>query len=294
MVAHDGVGKVCIYQEPNLPFGAAGVAWPHSAEHWRPRHCHRELELNLVTRGRGRFALDTGEYELGRGDMLWFLPHVGHELVSTSADFDMWVVTFRQDLVERVDASCGGSERTASIYRAPRARLDRGALGWSEGALRSSFQLLCRGRAPEPALIGELLARLWRETRLGQEPDAELHVAARRARALLSKQPWLGRAELAAAVSVSESTLAHAFRRGLGVTLDEYRNRVRVGRLLELIEGSRPSLLDAGLAAGFGSSAQYHRSVRALAGCRPGELTSPEIRRALSERVRGGSSRSAH
>ncbi|HET9929041.1 MAG TPA: AraC family ligand binding domain-containing protein, partial [Polyangiaceae bacterium] len=67
MAGQSSAGGPCIYQEPNFPFRATGVAWPHSAEHWRPRHCHRELELNLVTRGRGRFVLDAGEYELERG-----------------------------------------------------------------------------------------------------------------------------------------------------------------------------------------------------------------------------------
>jgi AraC-like DNA-binding protein len=292
MAGHDSASELCIYQEPNLPFRAAGVAWPHSAEHWRPRHCHRELELNLVTRGRGSFALDSGKHELGRGDIVWFPPHAGHELVSTSPDFDMWVVTFRQDLVERVATRPAGLERAPFPSRAPRARLNRGALAWAEGALRRIFQLLCAGRAPEAALIAQVLTGLWRETTLAQEPDTGLHNAARRARALVSEKPWLARADVAATLAVSESTLAHAFRRDLGVTLDEYRNRVRVGRLFSLVESS--SLLDAGLAAGFGSSAQYHRSVRALAGCRPGELKSPDIRRALSERVRGAPKHSAH
>jgi AraC-like DNA-binding protein/quercetin dioxygenase-like cupin family protein len=293
MSPREEAGEVCIYQEPNLPFRAMGVAWPHSAEHWRPRHCHRELELNLVTRGRARFALDSDVYELGPGELLWFLPHTGHELSWASPDFDMWIVAFRPELVERVAATSGGLERALSSHRAPRARLDASSLNWSEGALRSSFQRLCAGRAPEPALVAQVLSRLWHETAVGQPADEPLHSAVRRARTLVASNPRLARAELADTLSVSESTLAHAFQRDVGVSFSEYRNRVRVGRLLELLEDPPPSLLRAGLAAGFGSAAQYHRCVRALAGCRPAELANPEIRRALAERVRGASSRSA-
>lgn len=280
-------GEVCIYQEPHLPFGALGVAWPHSPEHWRPRHCHRELELNLVTRGRGRFVLDTGVHELGRGELLWFLPHSGHELAWASADFDMWVVTFQHQLVERVQATSHGLERALFAQRAPRVRLTESCLQWAEQAFCQSFQRVRHGRAPEPALMADVLVRLSQQVVLEQEADERLHSAARRARALLSTRPWLARGELAAHLSVSESTLAHTFRRDVGVPLDEYRNRIRVGRLLALLELPAPSVLEVGLSAGFGSAAQYHRSVRALAGCRPAELKRPEVRRALSERVRG-------
>ncbi|HET9932304.1 MAG TPA: helix-turn-helix domain-containing protein, partial [Polyangiaceae bacterium] len=248
-----------------------------------------------------------GEYELERGELLWFMPHSGHELVSASADFDMWVISFQPELVERVEAKASGFDRVLSARRVPRTRLGSVALTWVEGALLSSFQLLCRGRAPEPPLMAQVLTRLLRET-VSEPPNApaqgvrlsaeesrgdRLHSVTRRARAVLVTEPWLGRAEVAERLRVSESTLAHSFRSDLGVTLDEFRNRVRFGRLLQLLDARPQSLLDAGLGAGFGSAAQYHRSVRALAGCRPGDLTSAATRRALSERVHATSRRSA-
>ncbi|HXU64750.1 MAG TPA: helix-turn-helix domain-containing protein, partial [Polyangia bacterium] len=42
-----------------------------------------------------------------------------------------------------------------------------------------------------------------------------------------------------------------------------YRNRLRLDRFWLLVDGGRPSLLEAALAAGFGSYAQFHRVFRA-------------------------------
>lgn len=110
---------VCVYQVPHIPFRAIGVAWPHSPAHWRPRHRHREPELNVVTSGRGQFALDTGGYELGRGQVTGFVPHVGHELIDATADFDRWVVAFRPDLVDRVDRERDAVARALGEGRGP-------------------------------------------------------------------------------------------------------------------------------------------------------------------------------
>jgi AraC-like DNA-binding protein/quercetin dioxygenase-like cupin family protein len=296
MAVGDEASGICVYQEPHIPFRATGVAWPHSPAHWRPRHCHRELELNLVTSGRGRFALDTGEHELGRGEVIWFLPHTGHELLSATADFDMWVVAFRPELVESVNGAARAVERALSANTGGSLRLDERVLLRLEAACRRAFQLVCDGRAPDRTLMGRILADLACETAREREQadERQIHSAARRARTLLCLEPWLGRGEVAERLLVSESTLAHAFRRQIGVTLDEYRNRVRLGRLLEGLEHEPQSLLGAALAAGFGSAAQYHRCVRALTGCRPSDLKHPEVRRALAERVRSESAESAH
>lgn len=286
MAVGDESSPMCVYQEPHIPFRAMGVAWSHSPAHWRPRHCHLELELNLVTRGRGRFGLDTGVYELARGELIWFPPHTGHELLSTTADFDMWVVAFRPELIERVYGDARALDRALSDYAGP-ALVDERVMSRVEGACRRALQLVCAGRTSDATLFERVLTLATDATRARWLNDQRpMHSAARRARSLLHDEPWLGRVELAERLLVSESTLAHAFRREVGVTLDEYRNRVRLGRLLQQLEHEPPSLLGAALAAGFGSAAQYHRCVRALAGCRPSDLKHPEARRALAERVR--------
>jgi len=51
----------------------------------------------------------------------------------------------------------------------------------------------------------------------------------------------------------------------------EYKNRVRLNRFTALVDKGRRNLLEAALAAGFGSYAQFHRVFRALRHVTPRE-----------------------
>jgi methylphosphotriester-DNA--protein-cysteine methyltransferase len=65
---------------------------------------------------------------------------------------------------------------------------------------------------------------------------------------------------LARAVGVSPSYLSRTFRKEIGVPLSRYRNSIRLGRFWKAYR--RPqhtTLLDAVMAAGFGSYAQFYR-----------------------------------
>ncbi len=50
------------------------------------------------------------------------------------------------------------------------------------------------------------------------------------------------------------------------VRLTDYRNRCRVEPFCDLVADGRRSVLDAALAAGFGSYPQFHRVFRAVMG----------------------------
>jgi len=80
---------------------------------------------------------------------------------------------------------------------------------------------------------------------------------------MLAKDPSLGGKQIAGELGISVSRLARVFKRDMGMSLVEYRNRLRLDRFWLLVDGGRPSLLEAALAAGFGSYAQFHRVFRA-------------------------------
>jgi AraC-like DNA-binding protein len=80
---------------------------------------------------------------------------------------------------------------------------------------------------------------------------------------MLAKDPSLGGKQIAGELGISVSRLARVFKRDMGMSLVEYRNRLRLDRFWVLVDGGRPSLLEAALAAGFGSYAQFHRVFRA-------------------------------
>lgn len=67
--------------------------------------------------------------------------------------------------------------------------------------------------------------------------------------------------ELAVELGVSPGHLARAFKREMGISLVEYRNRKRIDRFREVMRGrGHPeSLKTAAIEAGFGSYAQFHR-----------------------------------
>jgi transcriptional regulator GlxA family with amidase domain len=88
---------------------------------------------------------------------------------------------------------------------------------------------------------------------------------------ILSREPALNGSDVAARLNVSPSRLAHVFKAEIGVSMVEYRNRVRVNRFTTLLDEGSHNLLEAALAAGFGSYAQFHRVFRALRRVSPRE-----------------------
>jgi AraC-like DNA-binding protein len=80
---------------------------------------------------------------------------------------------------------------------------------------------------------------------------------------MLSKDPGLGGKEIAHALNISLSRLARVFKVLMGMSLVEYRNRLRLERFETLLDRGHANLHDAAREAGFGSYAQFHRVFRA-------------------------------
>jgi AraC-like DNA-binding protein len=72
-------------------------------------------------------------------------------------------------------------------------------------------------------------------------------------------------------LGVSAGKLARDFKTEMGLSLVEYRNRLRLERFLALVDRGGGNLLQAALDAGFGSYAQFHRVFRSLLGTTPRE-----------------------
>jgi AraC-like DNA-binding protein len=81
---------------------------------------------------------------------------------------------------------------------------------------------------------------------------------------MLAKDPAMGGKEIADRLDISLSRLARVFKSEMGMSLVEYRNRLRLDRFSVLLDRGRTNLLEAALASGFGSYAQFHRVFRAL------------------------------
>ena len=110
-----------------------------------------------------------------------------------------------------------------------------------------------------------LLARL---PRVGDDDRGSLVISVVHA---LHQDPSLSGRELAKRFAVSASKLTHAFKEEMGVSLVEYKNRLRLERFLTLVSPGGGNLMQAALDAGFGSYAQFHRVFRELLGATPRE-----------------------
>jgi AraC-like DNA-binding protein len=91
------------------------------------------------------------------------------------------------------------------------------------------------------------------------------------AAAMLSEDTALDAGRIARRLGVSAGWFARIFKAEMGMSLVEYRNRLRLDRVDALLDQGSRTLLQAARDAGFGSYAQFHRIFRKLRGVTPRE-----------------------
>ena len=234
-------------------------------------HSHDELEYNLVSRGTCSYLVGERRYDLRRGSLLWLFPEQEHVLINPSPDCEMWVVVLRQEALRRTIRS-GLDPRLCQ--RNPPWMLARPL---PPAAFTAHDRLLtyqhahrddvARANAGLPYAVLDAWAAFQAVDAddTGQVIDATVDLAAR----LLSRTDAPDDlSELAARVGLSPSRLSRRFNQQLGVSIADYRNRIRLERFLE-IYGPTTTVLDAALTAGFGSYPQFHRVFRQFLGLSP-------------------------
>ncbi len=91
----------------------------------------------------------------------------------------------------------------------------------------------------------------------------------KKVRELLEIDRGLTGEEISAKIGVSPTKLAREFRRDTGQTFVAYRNDLRLEHFFHQVRPEGANLLEAALAAGFGSYAQFHRVFRGRFGHAP-------------------------
>jgi AraC-like DNA-binding protein len=237
-----------------------------------PRHRHAELEFNLVIRGSGTYLVGDRRFEFRRNDLLWLFPGQEHILIDMSADFSMWVAVFRPELVE---SACAGTADTAVLCEDdPSGHFCRRLADPQGARLGALFDELLAAASDPPryrAGISYALLAAWSAFASGEPipPGASVHPAVERAAHLLRHDDSLDLEALARKTGLSTGRLSRLFKQQIGLPLAEYRNRLRIERFLAARPGSDDSMLDAALAAGFGSYPQFHRVFKRVMGCGP-------------------------
>jgi AraC-like DNA-binding protein/mannose-6-phosphate isomerase-like protein (cupin superfamily) len=246
--------------------GNRAQVWRHQPMYRRPRHFHDEPEINLVLSGVARLGVGSRELTLTSGDAVVLPPGQDHELLSASADLELYVFAVRPELAAHDTQVFGAAGGAARVGETELRRL--------EAALRALSQV------SNAAAIVDGVARIWTAVVRNANPPAAL---ARRARAAVHADPALAGAELATRLHTTPSELSRSFSRSFGTPLVEYRARVRLLRFVQLVD-SGLSLTSAALAADFGSYAQCFRVFERALGCSPREYFSG-ARSALDHRL---------
>lgn len=264
-------------QHLQLPPALEGNVWRYAnpANANRPHH-HAELELNLVTQGKGIYLLGGKRYEIRRGDLLWLFPAQEHVLVEQTSKFEMWIAVFRRRTIKR---SATDSEARPLLQRSFIGETCRRLSNHDLSRLEGLFEELSSA-IDQPGLInaglGYALLHAWKcFQRAAQVPVHDLHPAVERAaRIIRTESEDFSLKELARRAGLSASRLSRLFKEQTGFTLVDFRNRQRVERFQQLYgTGQQYTLLGAALEAGFGSYPQFHRVFRQIAGCSPKDYT---------------------
>lgn len=241
-----------IYQPfPMQPFHRAQV-WRHHPAYWRPRHFHREPELNFVFRGQARMGVGTRVIEMTAGDGLLLRPGQDHALLQASSDLELFVLALTPELAEHCVGQAlptGGAR--LSLHG---AELER---------VRDQLNHLASAIDPtrHETFAGDLFART-----AGALPPG--HPVVRKALEHIARDPGMGGDSLSRALKVHRSDLGRYVQRDMGLPLVKYRNRIRLMRFIALADEGR-SLTRAALEADFGSYQQCHRTFIRHLGCSP-------------------------
>lgn len=110
---------------------------------------------------------------------------------------------------------------------------------------------------------------LWRQVMESTAAQTTLHPAIERAAELLNESE-IDLQPLARKLRVSESYLSRLFHKQMGLTLVDFRNRVRVRRFLaNCVPGTNANILEAALQSGFGSYPQFNKVFKSIMGQPP-------------------------
>jgi AraC-like DNA-binding protein len=232
--------------------GREAQIWRHQPAYWRPRHFHEEPEINLVLAGEARIGVGDRIVELCAGELVLFEPGQDHALIEASPDLELFVLALRPRLAERIR----GASPTVfkdKIVHAERALPDVRERVAAVGEMRD-------GSAVERE-VGDLFFALG-------SLRSTCRVSSRRALGQLRASPEVSAAELAHLLGVAPAQVSREFHRELGLTLVEYRARVRLMRFIALVDAGA-SFSSAAMDADFGSYTQCHRVFHRVLGCSP-------------------------
>jgi len=233
---------------PMLPKRRA-QAWQHRPEFRRPRHFHREPELNFVVKGVATLGVGTRVQRAVAGDVVVFEPAQDHVLLDASDDLELFALALTPELWDlRRTAEAGASSAPLPGRHA-----------------RAADALFSVADLRDAVVVETLLSELFCELKARASPPSSV---SRRAAQQAVAQPGASCSALAWQLGTHPSNLSRVCARELGVPLVELRSRLRLSEFVRLVDAGQ-SFTQAALQAEFGSYAQCHRVFRRSTGYTP-------------------------
>jgi len=257
-----------------FPRGCRAQAWRYQPKYRRPLHFHAEPELNFVWRGQAHFIVGNRSFCVERGGLLILPPGIDHALVEASPDLEFFAIGFHPELVHAYARTSG----TAFGFRV--------ACKQVSDAVTEQLASVCGalGEAPDRSvvegLLREPLERAALDDTLQPSSPSDLGV---RAASLVLNEASLRRYQLAKALASNPGDISRSFQRDNGISLREFRKRMRLLRFLEAVDSYPKNLMRAAHVSGFGSYSQCHRDFFALVGMSPREFLTSGQRQAMAD-----------
>lgn len=257
--------------QESLRYAGQGWVWHHRARRQRmaSAHRHADLEVNLCVEGRAAYLVDGVRTTLTSGSLLFLHPDEHHLLIEESADFRMWLAVWRPALVQTLARQ--GLDADAARARCPVVELRQ----VGPTACTRLARLFADVTAVEgPAAESGCAYLLWRcraaYAEAADQACSAAHPAVVAAAEALHAEPGIALVELAHHVGLSADRLGRIFHDSTGITLVDYRCRLRLDRVCAAW-ASGADLLRLALDAGFGSYSAFHRAFLRRYGQPPGE-----------------------
>lgn len=259
-----------------IPAEHEGAIWFLNQAWEGQSHYHDELELNIVTSGRGSYRLGSRCYEVTANSMVWLFPQQEHVLFEQSSDFKMFISVFSPQLVKR---SCRSPSTALLCQGDPEGNFCKKVTKTECNELQRLLREVMSGSSDSDYFNAGLLFVLQHSWRCFKRvrnflPSTLLHPAVMKAAQLLEEnQRFYSNGELAQAVFLSESQLSRNFHQEMGCTIAAFRNQMRLEAFFRIIKKRPITILDAALEANFGSYSQFYKVFKTAVGISPREYT---------------------
>ena len=249
-------------------------------------HHHTELEISLVTAGRGVYTVKDRQYDIAPGDIFLFGTHEEHYITDISEEITLMNLHFEPRFIWASQGEMFDAKYLKIFFdRSGRFenRIDR-----ENPATGEIRELLCgirselesRGAEYELMVKGKLLSILvllirgydYVDTKKSYVDSENFHGVSAAMRYLdghLGSDLTLD--ELAARAGLNRTYFITLFRKLNGVTPWEYITARRIERSLELLLHGDMSVLEIAVTCGFNSASNFNRAFRKVTGLSPSD-----------------------